>query len=180
VIVHVIRTSPHWLLLGAVVALCQCGSNAIVPVRELTLQPGSQVAISYVQADGTALTMTNTSGLSADRAHAALKRDPSLKIIPDNELQRVLDVFGGYQYFRFASAAPASRSPNKLVVRTPDTRHVLTSRNSVAEATAAFGHSLSLFLIAYNSNDSYSARKITAEDLKASSKRLNRGAGKRP
>ena len=174
-----IRISPHWFLLGAMVALCQC-STGIVPVRKLSLQPGSQVAISYVQADGTALTMTNTSGLSAARAQAALKENPSLKIVADNELQRVLDVFGGYRYFDFASAEQGSTSPNQLVVVSADTRHVLTSRNTVAEATAAFGHSLSLFLIAYNANDSYSARKITAEDLKATGQRLNRGAGKRP
>ncbi|MEE2886009.1 MAG: hypothetical protein VX951_01140 [Planctomycetota bacterium] len=176
---HRIQVSPHWLLLGAAAALCQCNTGP-APARKLTVQPGSRVAISYVQQGGTSLTMVNTSSLSKLAAKAAIAQDPSLKVVPDEELQRVLDVFGGYRFFDFASSGQRGTSPNQLIVMSGTDKLLLTSRNPVAEATAAFGHSLSLFLIAYNANDSYTGRKITAEELKAAGDRLNRGAGKKP
>lgn len=146
----------------------------------MTLQPGARVAIAYVQAAGTALTLANTSGLSKVQAQAALAKDPSLKVIPDIELQRVMDALGGFGFYDYADSAKRRTSGNRLVVSTQQEQFVLTSRNQIAKATAAFGHSLSAFLIAYNANDSYTERKISAEELKAASKRANRGADKKP
>lgn len=149
-------------------------------MRKLTLQPGSRVAVSFVQQGGAVLTMVNTSGLSKPAAKAAIDQDPSLKVVPDEELQRVLDGLGDHRFFDFASSGKREASPNRLIVRSATNRLVLTSRNEVAEATAAFGHSLGLFLDAYNANDSYTGRKTTAKELKAAGNRLNRGVDKKP
>ena len=158
---------------------CQC-STGPGPVRKLAVEPGSRVAIAYVQAAGTTLTLTNTSGLSKAQAQAALAADQSLKVIPDIELQRVLDALGGFEFYEYADSSKRRGSGNRLVVSSAKEQLVLTSRNQIAKATAAFGHSLSAFLIAYNANDNYTERKISAEDLKAAGKRANRGADKKP
>ena len=79
---------------------CQCTTGP-GPVRKLAVQPGSRVAIAYVQAVGTTLTLANTSGLSKAQAQAALATDKSLKVIPDMELQRVLDALGGLGFYDY-------------------------------------------------------------------------------
>ncbi len=178
-----LRKTPSWLILGAaLLAVSQCSSGPALR-RQLTVEAGKKIVVAYVQARGPALTMINTSGLSKTEAKAALAEDPSLKVVPDDQLQRVLDVFGGNGYFAFATTAGSTRFSH-ILVATDQARHALPSGNEgprAAEATTAFGHCLSVFFAVYNATDSYSERKAADPPIKASAERLDRrGEHKKP
>ena len=168
------------LLLGAVGSvLAQCATGPDLE-RHLILQAGAKVALAYQEA-ATSLTLINQSGLTGDAADRAMQADLGLKIIPDQDVQRALDVLGGLNFFKYASDQPTPGSSKLLVVVTDRGRHLLTERNvgpNSALAAHAFAQSLEAFLKIYNHHDRFAPRKMTAEDLEKSSEKLNRSGRK--
>lgn len=136
--------------------------------------------VSMAQSNGPTLTIANNSWLSNAEAQTALRTNQSLKIVSDDALQRLLDVLGGCKFFDYSTSVEPPRSHTMLTIYSDDQPYVMTSKNRVAEAMEAWVSSLGLFMTAYNTAESFTGRNMSAEQLKAASNRLNRGADKKP
>jgi hypothetical protein len=180
--VHQLRRTLLLLLFGlACAGLPQCSSGPAL-ARKIELGTGQKVVIAYRSEGAQALSVINQSALNAADGAAARKADPNLKIIPDSQVQWLLDVFGGHGFFE-AAAAPAGEGSRKELMVLIDGRqsYSITERGR-AEHLEAWALCLVRFLDLYNANESFTGGKLTADDLKQSGRDANARtrSGKQP
>lgn len=167
--------TPAKTLLIAVLAtaFCQCAGGPALE-RKILIQPGTRALVSLQQATIT-LTVINQSALTKDQAQAARTQDRSLKIIPDAQVQLLLDLLGGQEFFANASATADPEARSWLTVMSGAEKWVLSGRAARGDHASMqrFSKCLNQFTDVYSSNDNFAGSKLTPRDFKRASESIN-------
>lgn len=142
---------------------CQCASGPVL-VRRVHLEPGSRALVTYQQ-PGLNLTVINQSSMTPAEAVAARKADPSLKLLPDDQVQVLLDMLGAKQFFDMASAVADPEAKSWLTVLANGEKYIVSGRSSRGDYAfhQRFQECLFLFNTVYNSKDSFTGSKLTTD-----------------
>lgn len=136
---------------------------------------GGVTAVSVQQA-AIRLTLVNQSSLTTEEANSARQKDPNLKVIPDAQVQQLLDLFGGSGFFDIAGSAAETRSQNWIMVQHGEEPYVAASSFQTPEQLAAWTDCLQVFTHVYNNNDSFTSSAMSAEDLQRASDEINQSS----
>ena len=167
--------SMMWLLAtGLAAAAAGCGGGPELR-RELTVQAGAATVLALEPKNGPRLVLQNQS--SAPPAEVYSRADDRLrKVVPDPELQSLLDLFAGEELFTFAvpSVPPNARDVLRLA---HGGREWLWVRRGVADdpAEAAFQNARAYFLAVYNGNEAFHSGE-ERPDFRSESQRAQRDA----
>lgn len=175
--------SAHWMValaltrsavLLAASLFAGCASDPGLP-RAVTIEDGRPVRVQLqrLQQRQTFL-LQNAS--SADPAVFYRDASPLAKVVPDHQLQALLDVLAAKGLFVAAAAALPPDARDVLVVEGPDRRWAWARRRADAPAEiAAFQEAVAYFLEVYNSSTAYHPSD-RAPDLGAERDRVRRDA----
>lgn len=140
------------LLVAGGVAACAGGA---APRRDVTVAAGEPVTIALQTYRGPLLTLRNESAVDTAAVYSA-GADPLLKVVPDAELQGLLDVFSTEQLFAQSLPRAPGDARDVLVLEQGDRRWIWARRGSdVDPREAAFRSGRSYFLALYNGNTAY-------------------------
>ncbi len=154
----------------AIVALAatfsQCARGPAL-ARKVHVKPGSRALVTLQQSN-ISLTVINQSALTKDQAVTARKADPGLKLIPDNQVQFLLDKLGAQRFFELTSEVADPEARSWLTVLADGKKYVLSGRAGRGDHAyiKQYADCISLFTTVYNANDNYAGSKMTTEDLK--------------
>jgi hypothetical protein len=152
---------------------CQCASGPALS-REVELKAGSRTLITLQQAS-LELTLINQSALTESQAVAARKADRNLKLIPDDQVQFLLDRLGGEQFFGMANEVADPEARSWLTVMIDGKKHILSGRAARGDHLymQRFSKCINLFSTIYSANDSFAGSKMTLTDLKRAGQSTN-------
>jgi|KBSSwiStaDraftv2_1062776.scaffolds.fasta_scaffold472017_2 hypothetical protein len=148
------RSAPTWSLL--LFAACAASSAASLP-RAVTIAPGERIRVEL--ADRTSqrtFALQNVS--SGPRSNVYGGADSLLKVVDDQELQRLLDVLAAQGMFDHAGPAADPGSKAAIVVETPQRRYVWSRPQPIPanyDALQQFEAGRGYVLALYNSETAY-------------------------
>jgi hypothetical protein len=142
------------LLLLAAGGLAACAGTPDL-ARSVTLTPGERTTLLLQSYRGPLLSLHNeTSGSAADVYSAS--DDPLRKVVPDVEMQALLDVFTEEQLFPLSLPQAPGGARDVLVLDQDGRRWIWARRGLPADPRdAAFQKVQSYFLALYNGNTAY-------------------------
>ena len=142
-----VRTS----LLLATIGLAACSS---LP-RSLTVRPGETATISLVYKSGPRFTLRNDSGGSPGKIYSG-GGDQLSKVVPDAELQALLDVFTAEKLFDLSQSSLPGNSRDVLRLDQGGKTWFWARRGSFTDPReAAFNKASQYFLSLYNGSTAY-------------------------
>lgn len=146
-----------WSLLGCGIVGCANGPDL---ARVVTVDPGQPTLVTMRQGAGKlTLTLRNESAGYADQVYRTSK-DPGIKVVPDAELQTLLDVYAEDGLFQHAlGGSPGAGSTSGLDVLTIDQQgqqwHWVRRQRGAQQGDEAFHKARDYFLAIYNGNVAY-------------------------
>lgn len=178
VVQALLRTVPSFAAAAALAALAllAAGCAGEPPLRRsLALASGEKTVVRYIDVKGTlALSLQNASaGVATDvyRADSGAI-DPGAKVVPDDELQALLDIFSERGLFGGAAAEVPADALDALIVQQGGQRWVFPRRlRGVQQAEAAFHEGRAYFLALYNDVTAYHGTGADRPDFKAEQRR---------
>ncbi len=164
------------LALATLVAGCSSGPTL---ARAVTVREGRPTRIVLTQVkDGTTLLLQNAS--SAERAEFYAAPDPAVlgKVVADDRMQTLLDVFAERNLFASATAGAPTNARDVLVVEQDDRRWVWSRRLAGVQTDEAMFHEArGYFLEVWNGASAFrSAAPGVRPDLEGEDARAHRSA----
>jgi hypothetical protein len=160
--VPLVRRTPPSRLAGCLVAaLLLLGAACAGPSlrRDVELAEGQRTTVQLVSSGGRlVLTLQNESaGLARDvYTNDSAAADPSRKVVPDEDLQALLDVFSELELFAQGSSFVPPDALDVLTVEQGGKRWALARRQRGVQASEkAFHDARDYFLSLYNSSVAY-------------------------
>lgn len=159
--------------MALILTLAQCSSTPTLP-RELTIQPGDLVAVTYRQSEGQDLVLRTLGNETREAIYSGAHRNVNAKVCEAVDMQPLLDVFAEYGFFRRAAdqaeaggAAAVSVSVNGAVrtwVR-PDISRATTPAQAkvITGEVRDFGQCMSYFTTVYNGIQGYASMNVSSE-----------------
>ena len=148
------RSAPTWSLL--LFAACAASSASSLP-RAVTITPGQRVRIELAdRTNQRTFALQNVS--SGHRSDLYGGADTLLKVVDDQELQRLLDVLAAQGMFDHAGAAADPASKAAIVVETPEHRYVWSRPQPIPanyDLLQQFEAGRGYVLAVYNSETAY-------------------------
>ena len=138
-------------LLLTAIGLAACGA---LP-RSVTVRPGEPSTISLTYKNGIRFTLRNDSGANPNQVYSGAK-DQMSKVVPDSELQALLDVFTAEQLFEQSLPSVPGRSRDVLQLEQGNKSWFWVRRGSFTDPReAAFNKASQYFLSLYNGSTAY-------------------------
>lgn len=158
------------------VLLLACSSSPSLP-RQLTVNQGQRTRVVLTQTSaGTRFTLQNESSGSREEVYKDPKADHTAKVVPDAQLQTLLDLLANEDFFQRAggSAAPGAR---ELITVEQGERHWVLSRGMPKgpddPVFMSFYRCREYVLAAYNNATGFHEEKVTGADLEHERDALN-------
>jgi hypothetical protein len=143
--------------------------------RSLALAPGQKTVVRYLDIKGTlSLSLQNASAALATDVYRTDSGaiDPGAKVVADDELQALLDIFSERGLFGAAAAEVPADALDALVVQQGGQRWVFPRRlRGVQQAEAAFHEGRAYFLALYNDVTAYHGTGDDRPDFKSEQRR---------
>jgi len=166
----------------------QCASTPDLP-RELTIQPGDLVVVTYhqprVEGDPPRpdLVLRTLGNETREAVYSSSSRNVNAKVCEAVDMQPLLDVFANYGFFRRAGSDPAAEGATAVSVsvngaaRTwvrPDVTQATTPAELEVfrDAYQDFAHCMGYFTTAYNSIQGYASMRVSSEQEMQRQQRL--------
>lgn len=150
--IALVRLRSLLLLAAGGVAACAGGPT---PRRDVAVTAGERTTVALQTYRGPLLTLHNESAVDAADVYSS-GADPLLKVVPDAELQALLDAFSEQQMFAHSLPRAPGDARDVLLVAQGDRRWIWARRGSdVDPREAAFRSGRSYFLALYNGNTAY-------------------------
>lgn len=172
-VVSRLTKSPPAIVLCA--ALCQCAGGPQLE-RKLAIGADEKAVVAYQNTKGDSLSLVNRSSVTAAEANAIRRQDPGLKVIPDEEVQILLDVFGAHRFFELAADDRDPRAPGWLLLNYKGRTYVMSSSQANKEDLVHFSTCFQAFIEMYNANLNLSGSKLSAADLEKASDELKKSS----
>lgn len=146
--------------------------------RTITVAAGKPTAIRLVTGSGKlALSLQNESAGYADQVYSATAADPSKKVVPDADLQALLDVFSEKGMFDQALASAPGDARDVLVVEHEGRRWIWVRRQLGVQASEQdFHEARAYFLSLYNSSVAFHGTGSQRPDFRGESARVHTDA----
>lgn len=154
-------------------ALCQCASGP-TPSTVVKVSPTQGAVVAYSNQLGQNLSVANQSSLTAADAMAQRQADSGLKVIPDDELQRLANALESLSFFELATPEKDPGAKHWMVLQHANKRYYVcnnTTRDS--NQAALFLRCIQAFTDTYNANNNFAGSKMTTGDLKRASQDIN-------
>jgi hypothetical protein len=159
------------------VLLCQCASPGPTLQRVVTLESGQLVRISLVQVQGgQTLTLQNASYSKPADVYSDPAGDRTVKVIDDEEVQKLLDVLAGQGMFERAAPLPAGDARELIAVQQGDRRWIWSRRAASTVDVEAFGNARVCVMAVYNSTTAYHKAQLSGRDLDAEKDRIEKAS----
>lgn len=140
--------------------------------RALTIESGRRTVVHLMQfRDGRVFTVQNASSGSQAEVYSDARTNTMTKVVDDEMLQRLLDVFAEKGLFAVASSAVPAEASDALVVQQGDRRFVFTRHAFPRGKEQPFREAKAYFLTVYNQATAYHTSKIHRGDLENESER---------
>ena len=145
---------------------CQCAGGPALQ-RVVEVRNGGRAFVA-LQQRSVSLSLVNQSALTKDQAIAARKEDRSLKLIPDNQIQFLLDALAAKKFFDLSSQFRDEEARSFLIVHIDGKQHILSGKANRGDHAymKMYADCVSIFTTIYNANDSFAGSKMGARDLK--------------
>ncbi len=156
------------VLLAAACALAGgCASGPNLP-RALAIEAGRRTTVRMMQfSTGQVFSLQNASSGSADDVYSDKRADPLAKVIPDEQLQKLLDVLAEKGAFQGTSTVPPD-ARDALIVQQDEKRWAFYRRQAgLQQEELAFHEAKAYFLSVWNGATAYHTTDPDTTDLKA-------------
>jgi hypothetical protein len=181
-----VAQTPSWLRIAAFLAAAGCVGGGSLQ-RAVQVETGQRTTVQLVQfgdgpsVAGKALSLQNASSLTAPAGTSpATPPDPLTKVVDDEQLQRLLDVFAENGVFANGLPNAAPDAQDALVVSHGGKRWVFSRRKvGLQQEELAFHQAKASFLVVWNSATAYRGTGKERPDFRAAQKNLPKpGSGK--
>jgi hypothetical protein len=166
--------SPLASATAAAALLAACASGPTLQ-RSVVVEPGAKTVVRYVDVKGTlSLSLQNDSAAAPAKVYGAdtATIDPGAKVVVDEELQALLDVFTESGLFAGAANEVPPDALDALVVDQQGRRWVFARRlRGMQQAEAPFHEGRAYFLALYNSVTAYHGAASDRPNFKAEQSR---------
>lgn len=153
--------------------LLQCSGSPVVTSRVVAVERGERVVVGLTQSgSGHTLLLQNASYSPPVDVYSDPASESLLKVLADDEMQRLLDVLGGLGMFDRAGPAAAG-AREVLSVRSGD-RSWFWSRLPGSTDVEAFGNARAAVMAVYNGTTAYHRANVTSRDFAAERDRVER------
>lgn len=143
--------------------------------RHLALAPGQKSVVRYIDVKGTlALSLQNASAAAATDVYRTDSGaiDPGAKVVADDDLQALLDIFSERGLFAAAANEVPADALDALIVQQGGQRWVFPRRlRGVQQAESAFHEGRAYFLALYNDVTAYHGTGDDRPDFKSEQRR---------
>lgn len=157
--------------------LCQCATSGPPVQRVLQVEPGQMVRVSLLQVqNGQALTLQNASYSKPADVYSDPATDRAVKVVDDEEMQKLLDVLAGQGLFDRATSLPAGDARETITVQQGDRRWVWSRRPGSVAEIEAFGKGRICVMTLYNSTTAYHKAQLSSQDLEAEQRRIEQAS----
>lgn len=166
--------APHLRIPSAafLLFLCaQCANPGPPLQRTVTVQPGQLLRVSHLQANGPTLALQNASYSPAEDVYSDGGNNPSLKVVDDAEMQKLLDAFGGQGLFEHAAGAAAG-GRETIVVQQGDRRWAWARPTPDSPSMESFANARQYFVVLYNSVTAYHHSEVGGRGFEAEQRRV--------
>lgn len=172
---------PHLFLaasLAGFLCLQACGTSSPALPRVLTVTSGERVQITLITDQGERVfKVQNASSGSRNEVYSDPESQAWTKVLPDKDLQQLLDVLTAQGLFEYSAAAPIATARDTLMVESAGRSWYWAHNNSdLATLRQKFLAAESYFLTAWNQAVAYSSTSMNRADLEAASARAQRSS----
>ncbi len=159
---------------AALLAAAACASGPSLE-RALTIEQGRRTTVRLMQfTEGRVFTLQNKSSGSAAEVYSDTRSDTMTKVVDDEMLQKLLDVFAERGLFASASSRAPAEADDAVIVEQGDRRFVFHRR--APGAAASYGEAMGYFLNVYNQAEAFHSSTIHLGDLRAERSRVQTDA----
>lgn len=157
---------------AALLAAAACAGGPDL-ARAVTVEEGRRTTVRLLQfTDGRVFTVQNKSSGSAAEVYSDARADAMTKVVDDELLQRLLDVFAEKGLFAVAGSAVPAEAKDAIVVQQSDRRFVFHRQAFPPGQQQPFYEAKAYFLSVYNQATAYHTADIRRGDLEDETSRV--------
>ncbi|HEX5054431.1 MAG TPA: hypothetical protein VFZ65_21815 [Planctomycetota bacterium] len=143
------------VLLAAACNAVGCASSPELP-RSVTIETGRRTSVTLTQTQGRmVLALQNESSGGAAQVYSDERSNPLAKVVPDAQLQALLDVFTAKGLFNTSMSTVPPDARDVLAVEQGGQRWIWARRQAGIDAEPLFHEAKAYFLDVYNSSTAY-------------------------